>query len=646
MLDGWRAGLIACVLVLAGCGGGGSGGSAGPASIPTDPPPVDPTPTEPTTPAEPAPTEPAPAEPAPAEPTPVDPPSPPPSSGGTPFAINNPFAVSGGTTVQDVKIDHLRIFGDSYSTPGRPGTQGWARHLQTRGFATTATSYAQGGGSANPANTGSFADQLDFFAETGSAIDAGDLTVVYLGHNDIFDRDLAPAKVGYSAGIDRLVAAGAARDDRRLFVTMLHDWSRNPGASGDYRGLTEEWNGFVQSVANSRGNVVAVDLFTVFERVFADPAAYGFTNVTTPDAANAGLSGGALYVDEHHFGDAGQGLVARVFEHYLTRAWDWSNSLNAGSQATLRLQQDLNNGLIQRLAQPAGERRLGLGTLALGSSAAVPGMLADRLENDPSRAGFAEAHGAAPVAGGIALDYGLDEKRRFGLAIARYDDRTEQERRTSRLVQDQGSDALALYWQQEHAGFAATTQFAYLRHQFDDRAHDDLLGHGGVNGHGGSSWALDQTIARPTRAAKSTITPWVSLGYQSHELEPYAAKSLYTSDLRFSGDRAIDIMSGIGLDVARDAIALGGERFLWLSGGLAYRTSLYRDDVEVEISEAALPGLSQRETIERERIERFDLTLGAVMSLAHDLHLRAGYGFSAASSEQEQWLRMSLAYRF
>jgi hypothetical protein len=106
---------------------------------------------------------------------------------------------------------------------------------------------------------------------------------------------------------------------------------------------------------------------------------------------------------------------------------------------------------------------------------------------------------------------------------------------------------------------------------------------------------------------------WVSLGCQSHELEPDEAKSLCTSDVRYSGATASAVMGGVGLDLRHDPLTLDGGRQLWLSDGAAYVTSPHRDDAEVTISEAAISGVSQRETIERTRIERFDLSLDAVL---------------------------------
>ena len=110
--------------------------------------------------------------------------------------------------------------------------------------------------------------------------------MVYFGYNDIkADKSLSNAKNQYRAQVDRLIANGVTQGQCRLVLCLLHDWSRNPGATRSYRARVTEWNRHVRNVAAARPNCVVVDLFSLFERVFADPGAYGFTNVTQPNRA-------------------------------------------------------------------------------------------------------------------------------------------------------------------------------------------------------------------------------------------------------------------------------------------------------------------------------------------------------------------------
>jgi len=499
---------------------------------------------------------------------------------------------------------------------------------------------------------------VDSFEASGSAIGDRDLTVVYFGYNDLAAADLAPSRAGYQDGVNRLLTAGAADADRRLFVTLLHDWSRNPGIDNVTTATVEGWNDFVAAIANADDRVVAVDLFTVFERIYDDPAEFGFDDVTMVDPANSDST--ALYFDPIHFGTRGQDVIARTYRHYLTRAWDWSNTLDAGGAAVNRLNQDITNGVLVLgldsgdVDQPLGFSSFTFGGARAAQARALPfaddqaaaSLEAAAAARDPSRAAFAEAYREAPTSGGIALDYRPAQNQRFGVAVARYDTNTDTIRPAASLVQDQTSDAVAVYWQQAHGGFTATTQFAYLQHRYADRGFDADIGLQGTNRYDGSSWALDQRIARSFGVAGSTITPWASLGYQSHDLEPYTAKSLYTSDVSFSGATATDVTGAIGLDLRHAPIRFGQGRVLQLSAGAAYHSSLYRDAVEVSMSEAAIPGVTQRETIERERLERFDLVLDAALGLAEELDLRAAYAFTTDRFDHDQVVRFSLDYRF
>ncbi len=565
-----------------------------------------------------------------------------------------------------MRVDDLRIFGDSYSERNYGGvTTTWGTVLERQGTVADLENYAIGGARAASGFSIAFDRQLDTWENANSRIGAGDLTAVYFGYNDL-GQDLAAGRAGYRAGIDRLVAAGAAGSDRKLFVTLLTDWTRSPGISSDFRGRVNDWNGFVAGIANGNDNIIAVDLFTVFEKIYDNPGRFGFTNVSTVDADRSDSD--ALFFDSLHFGDRGQDIIARVYRHYLTRAWDWANTLDSGGSTARQLNRDIDNGLlVLGLDDTTADRPLGLSTFAFGNAGLatahtvafgerVDGRLgmttgAAAAASDPTRLGFSEAYRRTSEAGGVALDVNLGangsgQARRFGLAVSRYDDASGSSDSATSLVQEQSSDAVSLYWQQAAAGFQATTQFSYLQHQFEDRSNDEILGNSGVSEHAGRTWALDQKIARPTRVGSNTFVPWASLGYQMHELDPYEAESLYTSDVSFSGATASDVLGALGLDVRHEPIDLGGGRHLWLKAGASYLASLYRDDVEVTMSEAALPGLSQQQTIERDQIERIDVSFGAVLGLNPDLNLRAAYAFTTDRVDHDQLVRFSLDYRF
>ena len=137
---------------------------------------------------------------------------------------------------------------------------------------------------------------------------------------------------------------GAADENRRLFVTQLHDWSKNPGVQDSTHDQVVAWNAYIAGIANSNPNIIAVDMYTAFERIFANPKAFGFNNVSTPDASRSAID--ALFHDTTHFGTRGQTVIARVYEHYLTRGWEWSNTVAAGAESARRLGAEVDSGIL------------------------------------------------------------------------------------------------------------------------------------------------------------------------------------------------------------------------------------------------------------------------------------------------------------
>jgi phospholipase/lecithinase/hemolysin len=135
--------------------------------------------------------------------------------------------------------------------------------------------------------------------------------VVYLGYCDI-GGDLARSRAVYTAGIDELVAAGAASGGHRLFLVEPHDVGSMPlfnrtARRGYLRRQTEDWDGFVAYTAHHVG-AAPVDVFAAIDQVLKNPRRYGFTNVTTVDRARSGTT--ALYREPFHVGQHGQAIIA------------------------------------------------------------------------------------------------------------------------------------------------------------------------------------------------------------------------------------------------------------------------------------------------------------------------------------------------
>jgi len=148
----------------------------------------------------------------------------------------------------------LVVFGDSYSLTLRDGVRDWPALLRGEGLASRIVNFAHPAATAATRGGPDLADELARWRRAGRPL--GD-TVVYLGYCDI-GGDLARSRAGYTAGIDELVAAGAASGGHRLFLVEPHDVGSMPlfnrtARRGYLRRQTEDWDGFVAYTAHHVG---------------------------------------------------------------------------------------------------------------------------------------------------------------------------------------------------------------------------------------------------------------------------------------------------------------------------------------------------------------------------------------------------------
>lgn len=291
-------------------------------------------------------------------------------AGAATFRVPNPYAY--GLADDQIAVGTLNLFGDSFTALDRrpfpnwaeqlaqtPNTNGDDEVLRLAGFPKSGATAGKYKGSGN-----NFTSQVNQWLGTSPKFASNDLTAVYLGYNDIDGgtnangSDLANAKSNYTAQLKRIVGAGANGGSRRILLIMPHNWGRSPfyqktGAQ-TMRKRTIVWDNFVaktaQNFSNNYGNIVAVDLFTAFERVYDDPRAFCFTNVTDP-LPKGGDPDKYLYDyqaagGQFHFGARGQALIKQVVQYYLTRGWDWSNTYKTPTTAKQKLNADLDAGQV------------------------------------------------------------------------------------------------------------------------------------------------------------------------------------------------------------------------------------------------------------------------------------------------------------
>lgn len=570
----------------------------------------------------------------------------------------NPYLDSVG----NIDIDRLLAFGDSYTLLGRKARfMNWVELLRAEGDINRPRNCLVNGGLSGCAVGGATAATLqtnNLRAQVGRFLDARnsgrvtlgprDLTVVYVGYNDIDDfPDLSRSKIDYTRQINRLINTGrVTQNGRHLFLVNVHDWGMNPNQASDrafFRNRTIAWNRHVTDVALGRARVAVVDLFTTFDRVFADPGGFGLTNVTTPDPANSNST--ALFDDVNHFGGRGQQIIKQVFEDYITRAGDWASSLTLGSAAIDRLGDDLERGLTFGLEELAGTRQLGLVAVPIGEMARSEGE--GLREEDVARASFAQAHHPGGSRdGGVAFNYALSDGINFGVALSRYDDSADVRHESSSSTAAVASDAVTMYLTQELGGFDLRTRLGVSDDRHGRREHDDLLDATDRASYGGSTTELVQRVSYPVALGSGTLTPWLEVSRRAQKVDEFTIESPYISDVTYSAAEASETLAGIGLNARAEPIWLGDETNLRLFGAISYTQSLVREDYHLTISEAASEA-KQRETIERGQLQRLGLNVGARLNVGDRLSIGADVGLTQDAelgARQQAMLRFN--YRF
>lgn len=527
------------------------------------------------------------------------------SSGGSGITdVPNPYLQASG----NVQVETLRALGDSYTVNSRRGS--WAETLVGQGRAQRLENYAEGGAQAAVGGPRSFNNQIDRLSTRSGAFGGRDLTVAYFGYNDMGRQGsgdgLAAAKAGYQTGVNRLINLGATSGERRLFITQVHDWSKNPGVNSALGGQVRDWNAFVANVANQSPNIVAVDLYTVFERVYANPGAFGLANVSTANRARSASD--FLYYDDIHFGPRGANIIARTYNHYLTRGWNWANSLAAGSETAGQLQQDIDTGVF-----------------------------ALRLQDDDAKTNRVQAFHLGPTGAenGMVMEF----DGHLGVAVLGLDQATG-------IGQQLNATGMASYWRQDLGSVEMRTQISALQQTQQQRSYDELIDFGVNQKRDIASWSVQQQISQLIKLDGLTFLPWAAISHHQLSLATDEHRSVYTSPTTVNVSDYQEILASGGLKAVGQPIALGDRTQLQLNAAISYEQSLYRDSVAVSFQETALPGVVQREEIALGAIERAKLNLGASLYLPMDWTVALGYSVIEQAGQQADAGMLTLTRQF
>lgn len=225
------------------------------------------------------------------------------------------FALVTNLDARAATLGTLNAFGDSYTQTYWQSVPSWVTQLRGQGAVAVRANYGRAGATAGGANGG----RATFDGQVGEWERAGRpqarRTVVYFGYNDINgSANLAAAARAYAAAVDRLIRGRANSDGRKVLLTVVHDWGRNPSGIPAERARVATWNRQVRGIAAARGLRV-IDVYGRIDAVFRAPRNFGITNTSSPSRTNPNH----LFFDAAHFGRRGQQIIANTMRGALAR---------------------------------------------------------------------------------------------------------------------------------------------------------------------------------------------------------------------------------------------------------------------------------------------------------------------------------------
>ena len=555
----------------------------------------------------------------------------------------NPYVLAGASNVGDVQVDRTFVFGDSYSATQHGGVDGWINFLKRDGKTKNFTNFAIGGARARSTVKKSFDAQINAFKNQDKKPNGRDLTVAYFGYNDLGARNTLQSSFDdYKTGLNQLRNLGVTNKNQRLFVTLLHDWGRNPAIDDSLRSKALDWNKKIIAYVNNHDRVVAVDMFTPFERIFKNPGKFGFTNVTSADPGKADST--ALFADGAHFGKRGQKIISQIYSYYLTRGWDFSNNLAAGSAATAKLNQDLDKGLVFSLADKSEPLRFF--QLGEGDSAPLEGKT-EGMRTD-FRTHFAEGENN----GGIGMAYALNEGFDIGVTLSRYDVANDIEKQLATNEARVEQKAVSFYGQTkfdsgDFGQWQSRTRVTWAENEHLNLSQDTLLGSRNRARTEGQSFVAQETVSGMMRGDGFWLQPWADVTYSEQQIDGYRIANDYLGDTIYGGNEASELWTSIGLAARLDSFEITNDHNLDFTARAAYARSLYREDYAINVREIGLLDQSSVEEIKRGNAEILTFGLAGTLKNETGLEINGNYDLQLDQNQNDNHsIKFDLTYRF
>lgn len=370
------------------------------------------------------------------------------------------------TPVAAVPFDRTFVFGDSLSDTGRvfeltrglvpqspPYFDGrfsngpvWVERFAPLVGAqpNQQTNYAYGGaetGVLSRTNVPGVLGQVSQFALTGPGGRGSGIFTVWAGGNDYFDRvragqdpaPLIPQTVGnIVTAVERLAALGG----RTFLVPNLPDLGSIPDTRNSDRAallnlVTAAHNARLLSAMNDLEKrlgvkVIVADVNGLYRAVAANPAAYGFTNVTTPCISGNKATGACptdaqadktVYWDEIHPTRAAHLLIAQYMQGAVLALNDAAETVAMQPELAFDITRGWHRALLGSVMGTALGTAAGSRVEKIGDGPLSAFLIGDaswgRLAGTSEQAGFRYD----TQVGGVGAEYAINPSTRVGLSV-------------------------------------------------------------------------------------------------------------------------------------------------------------------------------------------------------------------------------------
>lgn len=541
--------------------------------------------------------------------------------------------IAGRLKTADMALgDRLTVFGDSYSdirSTTYPFPK-WSEQVLTAGYVRWLRSFALGGSIANDLGRegrteATFKAQVDRFARSPGLRYRRDVIAVHLGQIDVIrhaypeSADLSRAKADYKRQLDRLIGLGATGDNRRILLFLAPDRGFNRGDATIVRKRTRQWNHWLTSLAANRHGVGTVDLFTTVDRVRANPAMYGLTNIWRGDPVNHETT--ALLYDTSHFGRRGHEIIASVFA--------------------------------EALAEPVGAAvladtaRVAVGAWHMQASMTL-GQLDPATMQEPGRSLSIIDLGEESRAGEewrdpkVGIAWAPDSETLVGMAVGAATSASGSPAATWRSGADASARGATLLLGRSYGDLRLLLAASMLDAGIDRSQFDTLIDRGASSHVDGRALAVSARLSWGLRWNGATVTPSAELHRQRLDLESYRLESPYGNGVEYADMQIDDFVARIGLDVSTDPVDLGYLGLLRVGGSWHLGRNLTDDAYDLR---TVRNGQIERERAARSDLSRHRLDLTGSLEPMPGVHLAANGG--VAVDDEAAWAAgLRLALRF